>query len=109
MKLSQLLLFSLLLILCYTCSKKEKLNAHISDCPIIADAEILTETERQNECLYLEVYRYLGEIYTLCECCFCDKQPIITDCEGQPLCGEENTCWLDFVEKREYLFCVKPK
>lgn len=108
MKLYKIFLFSLLLTLCYACSKKEKLRAHISNCPSIADAEILTETEKQNECHYLEVYRYLGEICTLCECCVCDKQAIITNCEGEPLCGEENTCWLDFLEKREYLFCVKP-
>ena len=82
-------------------------SAVIGDCTSLADRAIVLEAEKSNTCFYLEVYRYQSAIYTLCECCVCDKAPMATNCEGEPLCDFTENCMRDFYANAKYLFTVE--
>lgn len=89
-----------------SCSQNQEVNAIFTDCPALADTKILLEADKSNTCIYLEVYRYQSEIYTLCECCVCDKAPMAINCEGKLLCDFSENCMVDFYGEADYLFSV---
>ncbi len=105
MKLLSFLL-GILLIVGTSCSQNQEVNAIFKDCTILADTKILSEAAKSNTCIYLEVYRYQSEIYTLCECCVCDKASMAINCEGEPLCDFSENCLVDFYREADYLFSV---
>ena len=99
------ILFTCLLLCCFACSK-EKINARTTtDCPLIADVQVIPEDEIP--CNYNSVYRYKGELYTHCYCCLCNKWAPPVNCEGKPLCRFPDSCWDEFQEKAEYLFAIE--
>ncbi len=99
----KILFFLSLLAICSACNKN-RTSPHLKDCTNLEAFKILTETEKQNACHYLDVYLYQSAIYTICECCVCDKAPPIVDCEGNIL---ENISYSEFYEASEYLFAVQ--
>lgn len=105
MKIGQFFLLTLLVI-CFACSEKEEVKAVIEDCTTLADRVVVSEGDKSNTCFYLEVYRYQSAIYTVCECCVCDKAPIAINCEGQALCDFTENCMGDFYKEADYLFSV---
>ena len=105
MKIRHFFLLTLLMI-CFACSEKEEVKVVLEDCTALVESKVISEAEKSNTCFYWEVYRYQSAIYTLCECCVCDKAPIATSCEGKPLCDFTEDCMRDFYDNAEYLFTV---
>jgi len=105
MKVRPILLVYLILG-CFACTQHKEVEVIFEDCATLVDAQILPEAEKSNTCIYLEVYRYKSEIYTLCECCVCNKVPMAIDCDGEPLCDWLENCMLDFYVEAEYLFSI---
>jgi len=105
MKVLPILLASLILA-CFACGK-HKLNVRTAkNCPLIAEAEILSENNLP--CNYNEVYSFEGKIYTRCVCCLCNKVSIPVDCDGQGLCEFfNNDCLVEFTEQAIYLFSIE--
>lgn len=105
MKLLSFLL-ACLIFCCAACKGDDAISAVIEDCTSLLDRVIVSEAEKSNTCFYLEVYRYQSVIYTLCECCLCDKAPIAINCEGEMLCDFTENCMGNFYDNAEYLFTV---
>jgi len=106
MKLFTFILMSLLVLLS-ACTKKENVQVAIDDCASLVDATVLTQAERGMACMYNDVYRWNGKIYTICSCCVCDKWPVAVDCNGQSLCDFPGDCMDVFWGTAEYLFSVE--
>lgn len=99
----KILFFVSLFVLCFACNKN-KTSPSLEDCSSLVGFKILTETEKQNACHYLDVYVYQAAIYTICECCVCDKEALIIGCEGNIL---KNVSYADFYAGAQYLFAVQ--
>ncbi len=100
------ILFTCLILSCFACKGDEAINAVLEGCTTLTDSVIVPEGEKSNTCFYLEVYRYQSAIYTLCECCVCDKFPMAANCEGESLCDFTEDCMSDFYANAKYLFTV---
>ena len=70
------------------------------------DSRIVDDEEKAQLCIYNDVYRYEGKIYTICHCCVCDKEIIPMDCEGNLLCELGESCLVEFLADAEFLFSV---
>lgn len=105
MKFFQFVLISSLLFL--SACTKQKNKRVVKDCDRLGEVEVLTQKEKENACIYNNVYRLNGEIYTTCVCCVCGKFPMAIDCDGQALCDLTEDCMLTFFEDAEYLFSVE--
>jgi len=105
MNLRPFLCIVLFFIFCTGCADKELMD--IEDCTKLNNTKRLSEAEKQDACIYLQVYRYQSEIYTVCECCVCDKVAMAVDCDNLPLCEFMEGCMVDFFEDAEYLYSVE--
>jgi len=101
-KMYRLLFILILPLFCLACQQEEI----ITDCETITGCEILPEREKEKTCIYSEVYRYEGTIYTIYNCCLCDLIYMAIDCNGDWLCELEDNCMEEFDEKAEYLYSV---
>lgn len=108
MKKIHFILVSLLIVITIACSDtavdKEMI---LSDCSVIANSKILTEAERDEACIYNDVYLYKSDIYLVCECCVCDKYYIAINCDTTALCDFSEDCMDNFRKKATYLFSVE--
>ena len=107
MKVYQFLLISLL-ILCFACGDKDISPEVLEDCPSLATTKIISEKDKENTCFYLEIYEYQSEIYTICECCVCDKFSPPINCNGASICESIANCMTDFWAVARYLYSVVP-
>lgn len=65
-------------------------------CELTSEWEIVEEEVALTSCYHFEIYEYKGKLYSLCNCCICDKLAIPTNCEGESLCGACNSgSWCD--------------
>jgi len=104
MKLRPFFIISLLFLFCTACADKELIA--IEDCTTLNNVKRISEAEKGEVCIYLQVYRYQSEIYTVCECCVCDKAPMAVNCENLSLCEFPEDCMIDFFADADYLYSV---
>jgi len=95
------------MVLLGACKGEENVQFIIDDCDILTNVKVLTQKEREMACIYNDVYRWNGNIYTVCECCVCDKWAVAVDCSGQELCYFTEECMIDFYRSAAYLFSVE--
>ncbi len=98
--LCQILIFS-------SCSKDQLETPAVNHCSTLADAKRLTLEERANACIYSDIFIYQDKIYTICECCVCDKIYQIVDCEGNDLLANFPNRIADFRLNARYLFSIE--
>lgn len=106
MRHSLIYLLSLFLVF-LSCSKKQEVTPTIENCQSLLDAKVLTLEERANTCIYIDVFSYQGNLYTICECCVCDKVYQALDCNGEDLFKTSPNVIQDFQKNAEYLFSVE--
>ena len=97
-------------LLCFaSCSDDELFRRTLEECEILKNFEIIREDEKSSVCIYNNVFRYQSEIYTICECCVCDKEYYIIDCDGNLFYEDDDDYSVDFYQNAVYLFAVKSK
>jgi len=79
-------------------------------CDRLSNAEIIEDGEE--ECIFSSVWDYQGSIYTVCECCNCNKLSFIVGCDGSQLCpaedgGQDQACRDQFYQEAELIFTVR--
>lgn len=96
-------LLSLLLFLATVQISCSKVDINTEGCTSIEDKMSLTKKDLETTCWYNEVYSFNNEIYTVCDCCDCDKAPMAIDCSGEPLCDWTEDCMVDFYDYAELI------
>jgi len=79
------------------------------DCSNFENWEIISEKEKEEACDYQQIYLLEGEYYSICECCTCDKNPIVLDCNGEVFCDFKDGCLPDFYASAEYQYSAVEK
>ena len=97
------ILFSLFLFSCLSCDSDEDVCT-ILPCVELENIKILTEEEKNEQCIYDNLYMYRGELYTTKVCCVCDLIYMAYGCFNEPLCDISEDCMLDFSEKAVYQY-----
>jgi len=106
MKLFTFIMISSMVLL-GACKGEENVQMVVDNCDRLIDVKVLTQQEREMTCIYNDVYRLNGKIYTVCVCCVCDKLAMAVDCNGENLCDFTEGCMRTFFEDAEYLFSVE--
>jgi len=94
-------------MLLVSCSKKAN-EKSLQSCERLMDAEIITE----EECTFSRVFEFQGELYSVCECCNCNKISNAVACDGESLCPsddptENRECMDRFFMGAEFLFNIR--
>ena len=89
---------------------KEMDEGLLQICDRLSHAEIIEDGEE--ECIFSGVWDYQGAIYTVCECCNCNKLAFIVGCDGSQLCptedgGQDQACRDRFYQDAALLFTVR--
>ena len=108
MKIFNYIFGSILFCLTFSSCCEDYVPKEIAEeCPMIAGAEIFN-TKSVDLCFFSYVYRYKGKIYTVCNCCICDKAGIPSDCDGNLLCEISEPCpeLQEFNAEAEFLFTI---
>lgn len=70
------------------------------------NATLLSEEDKGEACIYMEVHRYQDEITYVHECCVCDLAYILYHCDGTEICDFEAGCHAEFFANAEYLYAI---
>lgn len=88
-----------------SCDKLEN-EEQFEDCSFISNAIIISESVREMTCTYERVYQKDGKLFSICECCNCDKIARINNCSGEDICANDSDCTSNFIEDADYLFSI---
>lgn len=74
------------------------------DCSRFEGWKIIKEKDKEEVCNFQQIYQLDGEYYSICECCTCDKDEIVIDCNGDVFCKFRDGCLAEFYENAVYLY-----
>ena len=89
-----------------SCKKNTPTDELLDQCFALEDMERIDEADL--DCIYNMVFLYKDNIYSVCECCVCDKWVMAYDCNSDMLCDFGENCMVDFFQKAEFLFYTTP-
>jgi len=94
-----------LLILTISCTddSKEEISA-IEDCVWGQDVKRIFDKNKESACIYSDVYKRDGQLFSICYCCACLKALRILSCDGTNICIGVSDCKSDFLKEAEYLY-----
>ncbi len=101
----KLIVTCLLMALLLPACEKDSAIEILSDCPALAEMQIIEEGAQA--CHFNLVYLYRGDTYYTCECCDCGKINMAFDCNMRPLCEFDENCMNDFDQNALFLFLAQ--
>jgi len=108
--MKKLLLLSSLIVALNGCSNSSQ---EAVECILWSEWKLVSEKKALETCSHFLIYEYRGQVYTVCECCTCDKLGPPINCDGESVCpfdpfdldvDEYSQCLVQFYEEAEFKF-----